>query len=423
MSLQGPMMVVADNPAPDLVKALEGAGAFPVAEIPWREAPTAFVAVQPVAIILAEPGPASDLKAAGTLGLQLKTRNGPFIPLIGRTRGDMGMAIPDGLPIDAEASPDRLIARLRTALRIRALHAAVLRRAETFKIQGSVAPMLPKTDPIEDATVLVAGRGQSYPALAVAVGERVGLIGVLSIETAEKYLNTREVDGVVIGDGFSERVIETLLTVIAKDARFRDLPVAMAGGTPSLLAEFGPELVNLERIEGGPGKLIDWMLPLIRLHAFDARLKRLLKALESDGVIDPQTGLLTRDAFWRDLSRALLDATQRGVGLSLARFSFGPVLDHRTRMDTARLVSRIVRNIDFACQGSDGSVLCVFTGTDLRSAHMIARRIAGVIKHTMLTPDTAGPKLETNITLGTLKATDTADSLLSRVGAAAFAAG
>lgn len=423
MSLQGPMIVVADSPAPDLVDALGAAGAFPVVESRWPDAPSAFVAVQPSAIVLAEPGPASDSKAAHTLGLQIKTRSGPFIPLIGRARGDSGLAIPHGLPIDADASANRLIARLRTALRVRSLHATVLRRAETFKSQGTgVTPILPKSDPVEDATVLVAGRGRSYPALAVAVGERAGLIGALSVETAARYLNAREVDGVVIGDGFSPKVVEALLTVLAEDARFRDLPVAVTGGTPGMLAEFGALLVNMECIEGNPALVTERVLPLVRLHAFDARLKRILKALDSEGVIDSQTGLLTREAFWRELSRAQHDAGQRGVSLSLARFTFGPVTDQRTNMDTARLVSRVVRNIDFACQGTDGSILCVFTGTDLRSAHVIARRIASVLKHTMLTSDKGRPKLETNITLGALKPTDTADSLLARVGAATFAA-
>jgi hypothetical protein len=269
----------------------------------------------------------------------------------------------------------------------------------------------------------VAGRGGSYPALAVAVGERVGLIGALSVETAAKYLNAREVDGVVIGDGFSPRVIEALLTAMAEDPRFRDLPIALANGTPALLHEFGPKLANLEIANGDPRAWIDWMLPLVRLHAFDARLKRVMQAFDSNGMVDPQTGLLTRESFWCDLSSAMQHSAKRGVSLSVARFTFGPVLERRASNDTARLVSRIVRNIDFACQGSDGSILCVFTGTDLRAAHVISRRIASVLKHTMLTSEGGRPKLETHITLGALKPTDTADSLLARVGAEAFAAG
>src|SRR5688572_3585080 len=121
MSLQGPMVVVADNPAPDLVEALGAAGAFPVVETRWADAPSAFISIQPSAVVLAEAGPASDLKAADALGLQIQTRNGPFVPLIGRARSDVGLAIPGGLPIDADASATRLVARLRMALRVRAL--------------------------------------------------------------------------------------------------------------------------------------------------------------------------------------------------------------------------------------------------------------------------------------------------------------
>jgi GGDEF domain-containing protein len=420
MSLQGPMVVVADSPAPDLVEALGAAGAFPVVQSRWADAPSTFVSVQPAAIVLA--GPASDPKAADILGLQITTRSGPFIPLIERSRGDSGLPIPGGLPIDAEASTTRLVARLRLALRVRALHAAVLRRMETFSSEDGTVPILPQNDPIEEATVLVAGRGRSYPALATAVGERVGLIGALSVETAAKFLTAREVDGVVIGDGFSPRVVEAILAAMAEDPRFRDLPIALAGGTPELLAEFGPKLANLEAVEGDPRAWIDWILPLVRLHAFDARLKRVMRAFEAKGMVDPQTGLLTREAFWRDLSGAMQQAAQRGISLSVARFTFGPALDRRSSLDMARLVSRITRNIDFACQGTDGSILCVFSGTDLRTANVVARRIAGVLKHTMLTSEAGRPKLETQITLGALKPSDSTESLLARVGAETFAA-
>ncbi len=39
-------------------------------------------------------------------------------------------------------------------------------------------------------------------------------------------------------------------------------------------------------------------------------------------MIDPDTGLLARTAFWRDLDRAVREAEDRGGALSIARFSF-----------------------------------------------------------------------------------------------------
>ena len=50
-------------------------------------------------------------------------------------------------------------------------------------------------------------------------------MGALSVETAARNLNTRDIDGIVIADGFSPEVVQALLTVLAEDARFRDLPV------------------------------------------------------------------------------------------------------------------------------------------------------------------------------------------------------
>ena len=40
-----------------------------------------------------------------------------------------------------------------------------------------------------------------------------------------------------------------------------------------------------------------------------------------------------------------------------------------------------MRDIDFACQEQDGSIVAAVTETDLRIAHVIARRIASVLRH------------------------------------------
>ncbi len=85
----------------------------------------------------------------------------------------------------------------------------------------------PGNDPIQDATILLIGRGAAYPALSVAFGERLGVVGALSIEAAAKHLNARDLDGIIIGEGFSPRVVDAFLTVLAEDTRFRNLPVAV----------------------------------------------------------------------------------------------------------------------------------------------------------------------------------------------------
>ncbi len=125
------------------------------------------------------------------LCLQIATLNGPIVPIIARVCGDEDAAVPIALPADAALPVERLLARLQSAMRIRALHATVLRRIEAFTSQNGKLPMLPLGDALADATVLIAGRGPLYPALSVAMGERVKIAGALSVEAAAKHLNSR----------------------------------------------------------------------------------------------------------------------------------------------------------------------------------------------------------------------------------------
>ena len=411
MSLQGPLIVVAEQPAAELVEALSTAGAFPIVESKWADAPAAFVTVKPAAIVIAEPGAPANIASARMLCLQVATVNGPIIPVVARVCGDDDAAVPIALPADATLPIDRLLARLQFAMRVRALHATVLRRIELFTSHDGKLPALPVGDALVDATVLIAGRGPLYPTLSVAMGERVKVAGALSVEAAARHLNMRDIDGIVVGDGFSPRMVEAFLTVLAQEPRFRDIPVAVIGETPP---EFADALPNIEHVNADPTRLVTRIIPLVRMRAFEARLKRMLKSLDTDGVFDPQSGLLTRDSFWHDLKIAINEAADRSMPLSVARFSFGKDLDERASLDAARLMSRLIRNIDFATRDEEGAILVAFTQTDLRSTHVIVRRIATSLKRMILTPQGEEPPAA-NVTLATLKAGDTLDTLMIRV--------
>ena len=411
MSLQGPLIVVAEQPATELVEALSTAGAFPIVESKWADAPAAFVTVKPAAIVIAEPGAPANIASARMLCLQVATVNGPLVPVIARVCGDDDAAVPIALPADATLPVDRLLARLQFAMRVRALHATVLRRIELFTSHDGKLPALPVGDALVDATVLIAGRGPLYPTLSVAMGERVKVAGALSVEAAARHLNIRDIDGIVVGDGFSPRMVEAFLTVLAQEPRFRDIPVAVIGETPP---EFADALPNIEHVAADPARLVTRIIPLVRLRAFEARLKRMLKALDTDGVFDPQSGLLTRDSFWHDLKMAIGEAADRSMPLSVARFSFGKDLDERASLDAARLMSRLIRNIDFATRDEEGAILVAFTQTDLRNTHVTVRRLAASLKRMILAPQGEEPPAA-NVTLATLKAGDTLDTLMMRV--------
>jgi GGDEF domain-containing protein len=404
MSLQGPILIVADKPATGLVQALAGAGAFPVIETTWRDASAALVEIKPSAIVASEP---PEVEVAAALAQKL-AKAAPIIPMVICLPDDKSSPLLDALTMSEAAPAEQLIARLSGLVRLRALHATVIGRARTLKADRNIASDMPSGDPLDDATVLLVGRGRHHATLSVAVGERMGVMGALSIEAAARCLTARDIDGIVIGDGLPLGAVDAFLTVLGEDSRFRDLPVAVLGGA---VADTLPNLVYARE----PLFLLERAVPLIRLRTFETALKRVLKSIESKGMLDPHTGLLNGRAFGQELDRAIEDALARGVALSLARFSFDQQVERRASMDAARLMSRLVRGVDFAHRQDDGSILFAFADTDLRSAHVAARRLASVLKHTMLHRDREAARVTPAVTLATLKPTDTALTLLTRV--------
>lgn len=422
MSLQGSIIVVTASPSGELVQALTAAGAFPVIETRLAEAPAAVASIKPSAVVIAGPT-AFDPDTARSLERQI-AKGETILPVLAQVTADSTTPFPDALPIAADAPVQQLVARLAAALRLRALHATVIGRAKALETDRNIVAELPHRGAVEEATVLLIGRGRSHPALGVAIGERMGVMGALSVDFAARCLNARDIDGIVVGDGLPPRSVEAFLTVLSEDARFRDLPVALLG-TPKP----SDNPVNVVRCPD-PQLLIERLVPLVRMHAFENALKRLLKSIESKGMHDAETGLLSIDAFGRELTRAIDDTCERGVRFSLARFSFEAEIGRRSSIGAARLLSRLIRGADFACREDDGSILTAFVDTDLRHAHVVEWRLASVLRHTMLRPGREKGRDRTEdrtqitptVTLATLKPDDTVLTLLARVAPQRLAA-
>jgi hypothetical protein len=401
MSQQGPIIVVSTAERPSFASALDDAKLFPVIDASWADASRAVAQLAPAAVLVASPE-AVEPRLNG-LAKQIAATK-PYLPLIAV---DPRTSLPENAIPFAQSGGnfDRLVARLRAALRVRTLHSTVLRR---ILDDPAARATLDDTDPSRDATVLLIGRGGTYPSLSVSLGERMGVVGALSIEAAAKHLNTRNIDGIVLGEGFTARVEDAFLTVLAEDARFRNLPVVV---TSDALAP-AYDLPNLEIISGEPARVAANALPLIRQHVFEAHLGRMLTSIDAGGLLDPRTGLLAPAAFDRDFATAVYQTLSQGGGLSLARFAFDP--DHpRAQLDGARILSRLMRQMDFGVAQDDGSVIVVFAETDLRTAHMIARRLSSVMRHTSY--GKRDVRSQPVVTLATLLPSDSATSLLARL--------
>jgi hypothetical protein len=415
MSLLGPILVVSDSPDRKLASALAGAGASQVLESTLAQAAATIGERGPSAAVFADPELVPEGEVLDKLIAAIDGAPAPFLPIVARVKGCGATAL-DVLPVDAAAGPEQIIARLSAVLKVRTLHATVLRRIDTLRANGAEVPQLPDRDPLDEATVLVVGRGRGYPALASAVGARVGSIGALCVEHAARHLNTHDVDGLILGEGFGPSTVEAFLTALTADSRFRELPIGLVPDVPRTIDR--NRLCGLEPVGGEPGDIIDHMLPLIRVNSFGARLRRHIAALDSRGTLDAQTGLYTVTAFARELPRKVAIAKNDRASLAVARFVFPSGDGWRFRIDAARLTGRLLRPIDFACQIEDGSIVVALTEAVPRNAHVMARKIASAMRQTMLDWQTGGRShgpIEPVVTLAFLKATDTAESLLARV--------
>src|ERR1700730_6041708 len=401
MSQQGPIIVVSQAGRPAFATALDEAGLFPVVDAGWADASRAIEAGRPPAVVAAAIRAVEPHLAV--LAKQLAARK-PYLPLVavdpaGRLPGN---AIPFS---QNDGNFSRLMPRLNAALRVRTLHATVMRRQDENR-PDRIA--LADTDPARHATVLLVGRGAAYPALSVSLGERMGVVGALSIEAAAKHLSVRDIDGIVLAEGFTARVMDAFLTVLSEDSRFRNLPIVLTSN--QLAPDY--DLPNLEIISGDPARVAANAMPLIRQHAFEAHLSRMLRSIDAGGLLDPRSGLLTSEAFNRDFATAVYQTSSRGGGLSVARFAFDPTHE-RAQLDGARIISRLMRKMDFGAIQQDGSVIVVFAETDLRNAHMIARRLSSVMRRP--SHGKRDVRAEPIVTVAILMPNDSAKSLLARL--------
>src|SRR6185437_6855850 len=124
MSQQGPIVIVSHAGRPSFARALDDAQFFPLIDADFAEASEAVAKLRPAAVLAAMSKTLPPGFAA--LAQEIAARK-PYVPLIAVEPAN---PLPDNaMPLTrVEGQPDRLVARLRASLRVRSLHATVLRR-------------------------------------------------------------------------------------------------------------------------------------------------------------------------------------------------------------------------------------------------------------------------------------------------------
>ncbi len=162
MSKQGPILVVSTAERPSFATALDDARIFPVIDASWADASRAVEQLQPAAVLMAMSDHVQPSFEA--LAKQVAARQ-PYLPLIAVDPETSlpGNAIPFSQTRVSQTGVsrtggqfDRLIARLRAALRVRTLHSTVMRRLDDDPAAPAPAA---DSDPVREATGRLIGPG------------------------------------------------------------------------------------------------------------------------------------------------------------------------------------------------------------------------------------------------------------------------
>ena len=136
MSQQGPLIVVSNAGRPSFASTLDDAKMFPMIDAGWADASRAIEQLQPAAVLVAMAGTAEPRLEA--LARQIAAQR-PYLPLI---TVDPTTSLPDNaIPFSQTGgSFDRLTARLRASLRVRALDITVMRRLDGEPLARATRP-------------------------------------------------------------------------------------------------------------------------------------------------------------------------------------------------------------------------------------------------------------------------------------------
>ena len=143
--MQGPIVVVTSTERPSFAGALDEAKLFPVIVTPWADASLAVAQMAPAAVMVTAEAAEPELQA---LAKQIAAIT-PYVPLIAV---DATTSLPDNAIPCAQigGNSDRLIARLRSALRVRTLafhRVAPDRRRPVACAQHSTRPIRQRMPP------------------------------------------------------------------------------------------------------------------------------------------------------------------------------------------------------------------------------------------------------------------------------------
>ena len=288
--------------------------------------------------------------------------------------------------------PAQAAARLETLVRTAIEEEEFDLRRETFAERGrSLDPPQPETTPYH---VLAIGEpAPQFLALSNAL-TRSGaqVVGAFTAYTAFDYLHERAFDAVVLWGGDTTQEALSIAAGMRRNTRLYHTPAllylreetfvtqseAYHRGVSDVASPETPEIETARRV-----------LELARSHRRQIAVRKALENAKDAGLMDPATGLFTRDLFARHVARLAQASRARGRQLSVCVLKVADrtdVVAARTGgwLDKAipqigSMIGRLVRAEDTAARLSQEVFALALPSTGRAAARAAGERIAAVI--------------------------------------------
>jgi len=340
-----------------------------------------------------------DLRNAGedamALAARLKAAASPRrLPVIaiGDPNPDPQLINAFDLTLAPPAYPMQVALRLESLLRMAVAEEEFELRLETFADQGR---RLDLPDPPEGPyRVLAVGEpAPQFLALSNALG-RAGaeVVGAFTAYTAFDYLHERSFDAVVLWGGEDQSEALSISAGMRRNTRLYHVPALLylnEGSDVTHAEAFGKGVSDVASPETAPAETAKRVMELARAFRRQSAIREALERAKSSGLMDPSTGLFTRDLFAAHLARLAQAARVRRRPLSVCvlkvadRPELGPIRKagwvDKAIPQIGSMVARLVRSEDTAARlGPEvfGLALPATPGAQARAA---GERIAAVI--------------------------------------------
>ena len=210
--------------------------------------------------------------------------------------------------------------------------------------------------------------------------------------TAFDYLHERAFDAAVLWGGQEHAPALSIASGMKRNTRLYHIPLVLylRGATEVGLADlFRRGFADVAAAETPEDETAERVLALARNHRRRQAIRRALDSVRGSDLMDPATGLFTRDLFASHLARLAEGARSRNRALSVCVLRVAerePVVHargggwlDRAMPQIGAMVSRLVRVEDTAARLGPELYALVLPATEVAAARMAAERISAVI--------------------------------------------